>query len=722
MGAHRFSGWDSHGSLEARRCPPGGRRLFPAAAAALLGLLVASARGETYADFTKVKRWTASFRIQVRENGSMKMVGISQVGTQEYETSGRVLLQVLDIDEDQALWEGQDGRGQGSGRTRTDTSSPSGSGGERSQYSGSSRCVARLQVDALDGEHYDFGASCGEDEVPGSWEQWGPESRDSGERGEYLLGASSETLPLPSKGLTLEGTRTIRTGDEGPHPGIEGAHERVETHTWRLVPGEVEEVELVFEPVADFYPRWLPEGNLDSPAVSGNALDFRARVQKVGGGVPTRKVARIEFALEETSHELGLCLNFPAGAAADEHPDLALSPSNGNGPVLDWAQTFPVTDEPEAIITVRSFDFGAWGILRVTATMVDGEEVVGRFLPTGGTGATIPADRDGNHMADVWEAAKEASSSPGADDDPEPKGQASAGDGLPNFEEYRGFVIRDPRGRRLHQRTEPRLETLLVIDPEGFLHAEDWRTATGMECYRIDAELAGEGDASLPAKGNASNPNRGFARRPSWDYAVRILRQPEPRDDSYGYAFPPAGWSTERMILEMEPKQVRYVGMWPDKIARTTRFMRENLERALSPDAPTGSAERVAIILAIRAFLSTPERQRLAREALDRLADPAARAALEAAVSRRVAVHEVGHACGVDHHGVSVVDGEVLVMETESQGPESCPMRYNLEEISDRVVIPIVEMLMPSGGMAAGGGRFCTDFPGCWQSLDVNDD
>lgn len=690
-------------------------------AVALVVLLFASvAHAETYADFAKVKVWTATFTTDVRETRSARVPGISESEVRRDQVSGRVLLRVLDVTEDQILWGGEDGRGTGSGDSRTDSQSIAGSGGESRRYAGSSRCTAQLQIDALDQNTYTFGGSCGEDEVEGSWETWGPDGRKGGARSERLLSTSSETKPLPPRGLALEGTRIVRTVAE-PVPGIDGTSERVETHTWRIVPGEIEEVELVFEPVGGFYDRWLPEANLATPAVSGNAIGFKATVQKVGGGVPTRKVAKIEFKLSETSNEKGICLNFPPNTAADSKMDLALILAPGNGPSPDYAQTFPISDKREETITVRSFDYGAWGVLRVTAKMLDGEDLTGRFLPTGGSGATIPRDRDGNHIADWWEEAKEASGGPETDIDDKPAGQAGPGDGIPFYEEYRGFVIRDAAGKRKHQRTEPRLKTLLVIDPEKYLRAEDWRTATGIELFRMEEALAGEGNTGLGGKGNATNPHRGFAKGPEWDYAVRILKEPERVDDVYGRSFPPDDWSAERMIQDQKPKHVRYVGMWPDAFLPSVNRMYEDLQLAISGTALPGSDARARRILAIREFLSTPERQRLAREALRKLADPAARAVIAEALLRRTVVHEVGHACGADHHGVSVVDGAAVVLETESSGPESCPMRYNIHEDVDRAVLPIVEMLLPSEGMAVAGGRFCDDFRGCWPAIDVND-
>lgn len=699
-----------------RRLPP------PVVLVVLAVLLSGSIRAETLADFAKVKVWTATFRCDLRETGSL--VGplrLSVRRDRREEVSGRVLLRLTDVTEDGALWEGEDGRGQGSGRIEEHGSSIVGSGGHRSVYQGTSRCTGRLSVSVLDERMYVFEGNCGEDEVPASWVDWGPDARPGGTRTEHLLGASSETQALPPRGLTLEGPRTERTVEGSPGSATSGSSERVVVHSWRIVPGEIEELELVFEPVDDFYPRWLPEGNLEVPARSGNALDFRARVQKVGGGVPTRRVAGIEFTLDETSHEQGICLNFPPLGVADENPDLALISVQGNGPVPDWAQTFTVSNVPEAVITVRSFDYGAWGVLRVKARMEDGEELVGRFLPTSGTGAIIPADRDGNHVADAWEAAKEVSGPPETDEDG-PANQAAPGDGIPLYEEYRGFAVLDAAGVRKHQRTEPGLKTLFVIDPHEYWRAADWRTATEMESYRLEPDLAGEGNPEMPAKGNASNSNRGFGRLAEWDYAVRILREPENVDGCYGRVFPPDDWTDERLLSDQEPKQIRYVGMWPSRVDRAARFMRENLEIALSGAAPPGSPGRQEVILGIRAFLNTPERQAMARQAVERLADPASVAALAAALLRRIVVHEVGHACGVDHHGNSVVDGAAVTPQLEAEGPESCPMRYNLDKASDLVVIPIVEMLAPGGGMAAGGGRFCPDYMGCWASLDVKDD
>ncbi|MBP8274798.1 MAG: hypothetical protein KAY59_10225 [Acidobacteria bacterium] len=578
-----------------------------------------------------------------------------------------------------------------------------GQAGTHREGSGSIQARAEFVVDVKQ-RTYSLHVYC-DDSVPATAYDWRPDTPRRNYRTTVgLVCPSAAKQPLPSGGGSITGTITHR--DEGN--GL------VVTSQWSLTPAETENYEVLIEPVGN-YDKWLPEGHLTEvadEATGANSIQFRVMFQKVGGGTPSQTPESFTFDLLDTSREPGVALNYPLGADADRRHDLRFHEGDGRFSEVSEDGQQAITESPDDLdfkVTVHSYDFGAYGQLRVTATMAGGHEILGRFVPTGRERIPIPRDDDGDRVADDWEAQYGVGGDAvGSDNDAKPTGQASPGDGIPLFEEYRGFVRLKGRGtERAHIRTDPTLKSLFVIDAENLFKPEDWVDATGMESFRLSPDMVGPGDGAKPAARNATNVNRQYAKGPGFDYAIRLQTQggTAGRADQLGYAeiFPD---------VADNPSQAAYIMVSPSRIRRWVS----------STDADALPAHLERMYAEYRAGTGPIRDESTARLVLDAqrelLTNPAIVTRLVERLVAKTVVHEVAHACGMYHHGVDPV-----VMSADprqvSRGERTCPARYH--NLKDLLAIAVMETLFPrTDGMLLDAGKFCSE-SGCWRKLKARD-
>jgi hypothetical protein len=163
---------------------------------------------------------------------------------------------------------------------------------------------------------------------------------------------------------------------------------------------------------------------------------------------PAYAGAQVTFELSGTSRFVGKAMNAGYG---DEGPDYELG---------GYSATFSNNDYT-ARMELRCLDYG--GRTRVTA-----------FNNSGTAWFDLPLDEDGNWIPDVgWKATANGQvigtiadthsmSFRDDDQDTNPTGSGVVGDGLINFEEYRGFIVRGE-----HRRTNPYQKDLFVDSTVG---------------------------------------------------------------------------------------------------------------------------------------------------------------------------------------------------------------------------------------------------------------
>jgi len=273
-----------------------------------------------------------------------------------------------------------------------------------------------------------------------------------------------------------------------------------------------EDVEAVMIPDQG-YPDWIPQAGADEDT-AGNWISIQVKLQKKGqpGKTPDRRTAQFKFTLADVSHEPGVSGNWPPQPkkGSDGYPpDLKIVPQvNPSLKVSNDGQSAESSDKVvDSTVNLTSFDWAAYGKVKVTATLDDGTQQDAYVQPgpnlQGGPGVTalpIPQDDNGNYIADALDRKLGFSTAPGAiqpppsppiatflpnllgvffhgwqsqpaqaasapapdsDDDARPAGDGTPGDGLSYFEEARGFQIQG-----IHKTTDPSKKDLFVFNPD----------------------------------------------------------------------------------------------------------------------------------------------------------------------------------------------------------------------------------------------------------------
>ncbi len=291
-------------------------------------------------------------------------------------------------------------------------------------------------------------------------------------------------------------------------------------------------------------PAWLPDAR-------NGRIRFTARIYALKEGTWTypAKKRRITFELDRVSRHPGVCMNYPpnrealckpgvthTSPLANENPDLffadddpAMAGFTFENDVTDTSEVrrCPVaiitleSDNPphshhyqkattsdlvsEAMVVVRCEDFGAFGYLKASAkdcqTLLPRKEGTPVSGKTGENTVKIPWDENGNDIADAAPQDKKngVTAAPDVDDDADPGGDGTAGDGLTNFEEYRGFIVKSGAGRA-HIRTDINKKDIFIHDRDGL--ASGYFGQSGLEVHLIPDGMFYNGDSTdKPAPG-----------------------------------------------------------------------------------------------------------------------------------------------------------------------------------------------------------------------------
>lgn len=154
---------------------------------------------------------------------------------------------------------------------------------------------------------------------------------------------------------------------------------------------------------------------------------------------------KFRFTLFDVSRERGYAIN----AGWDTSLDFAFAAGQSGfaAPVetSDGWQVETSGTSASASVAITALDYGAYGKLKAEVN------VDGHWYPLdaegGGRSITVPRDDDNNHIADSWEEVWLGLGLPATDDTDElpatpdaAEAANRAGDGLSNYEEYRGFL------------------------------------------------------------------------------------------------------------------------------------------------------------------------------------------------------------------------------------------------------------------------------------------
>jgi hypothetical protein len=256
---------------------------------------------------------------------------------------------------------------------------------------------------------------------------------------------------LPAQGNTIRGKRTLplrlQLFDQVFSPNL--------TKTWTLT-ADPKPMQLEVE--IPGHKEWMPTAGGPS-GEEGNSLKLTATVLNADGTKSQVTPEKIEFRLINTSREPGAAINSPVENPRLD-PDLQFSPAqNPTGVMADQGQaiTFDsATAGPSTTAVLSSYDFGGFTTVEVKATLPGGQELTGQ-LKTGEPEILVPHRTPGSRIATGFAA-------PGGDlDDTErQEGNPFEGDGLTQYEEYRGLFAKGA-----HRRLDGKTKEIIVNDRTG---------------------------------------------------------------------------------------------------------------------------------------------------------------------------------------------------------------------------------------------------------------
>jgi hypothetical protein len=209
---------------------------------------------------------------------------------------------------------------------------------------------------------------------------------------------------------------------------------------------------------------WMPVAGSDQNT-PGSTLDVQVQLRRKGEKVPTTEMTATWEVELESSKEPGLCMNHPVKDADKENDlrlvttDVFLADNDLQGSSLESTS--------ELAITLECYDYGAFGKLRIRAKTDSGVNLQAYVEEQPGqTYLTIPEDKDDNHVADQWQEDNKLASGlpPDWDESPEPKNHKVPGDGISQYEKYRGFIFQE-----VHERLDPNWKHVFVHDPDGWV-------------------------------------------------------------------------------------------------------------------------------------------------------------------------------------------------------------------------------------------------------------
>lgn len=505
------------------------------------------------------------------------------------------------------------------------------------------------------------------------------------------------TFNPKAKSLSTGGHATYSYRLKGADPAIAAMATLDVSYT--VTRGEVPEQAEVTVDIAG-YDTWIPEAKTDDESKPGNELQVRAWVHKAGDPkTPVDQPAEFTFELYRFGQEKGLCMNWPTNPGdSSKRPDLRILTARNPGltegiPELVMRSKGYVK---EAKAVLSSFDYAAWGLLKITAKDKDGNALAVHFRQRQDAMIAIPKDEDRNHIADAWQDSYGMMGLPAEWDDTEIPGQLVRGDGVPLFAEYRGFVVRTADGHA-HTRLNPREKVHFVIDPQNLFDTNRWWEASRIRAYKVLQPWTKNRVVDIHRGFGGTETEGKWATHIEEDTTAVTENQPEEALKELRQQ-----WAVSEgagPVWIGTPKNVEVSRIYTGRIRYTLKWIRAQMLRSLKAPASADDREEAAWLMS----LGIPRDKLIGRlEALT----PADLEPLVKPLVAWMAIHESAHACGVNGH--LNAKGEEDEAASGKRVPD-CPMQYMDWKEKRRLVL---------FGALGGTGKFCNDRTHrCWQSL-----
>jgi hypothetical protein len=470
----------------------------------------------------------------------------------------------------------------------------------------------------------------------------------------------------------------------------------------------------------DEYEQWQPEAGRDEDTV-GNQLRIEAelRYKDRPDETPVEK-ATFRFHLLDTTREPGVCLNAPAKDKAKDTLDLKIDQDVNLDLQVEDPESGQAasTLEPAraAGVTISSYDWGAYGRLRVTATTEDGRVLVAHLDGQPEIQElTIPLDDNGNHTADAWEQNEGVlgKNLPADwDGSPIPRGLKSDGDGIALYEKYRGFEF-GVAGQTRHERLVALARHIFVYDPDGIVLSTmvDPRSVESSLSRASQCRVRFVDDEHWTGAGESGSGKRLVNFNSGYGHAVDQHALDVRLDDGATPTHPPA-WAATYEAATGAPYTGAVGGArgmtYPDY--STGRSMESpqdafrivvfsnNIWQAMR-DYATFHTQALPEFASAASDVVAREVARYTAEHMDQASE-----AYQKQLARVIS-HEAGHALGVNHH------------DPLQAGDKTCVMRYTGGTDCPRNADDRFELACYN----PWPHTFCTSGANCWGQVQVSD-
>jgi hypothetical protein len=391
----------------------------------------------------------------------------------------------------------------------------------------------------------------------------------------------------------------------------------------------------------------------------------------------------------------------------DVDPDLQMSDLNSDYQITQNTATKQLSGKDQSQqVQIWCRDYGAYGKLKASVLVggqwceADADGVPDKYV-------TIPLDLNNNKIADYWEKQNNVYGKPADwDEDPNPSGQRTNGDGMTNYEEYRGFFVSDGSGGTEYKRMNPMQKELFVIDKDKMFDIASWKAASGIKAYWLDEDMT-YGDKA----GNDKDLSRwvdfcsGYAKGSK--YAVRLVKVNGSIDPDDNKTTDDWGVDISHTNIS-SPKSSFIDEIFPDNINSYIHHAADTLKKYLKK-YPNGYDIHGTFVshATMKKYIDIMNDNTKSKYLFDYF--------LNATV-----LHEVGHACGVHHHG----GGDTNKTDT---GDLYCPMIYIGDydyPIFMAKLTPVFKLIDKFGEnviVSYTSLKFCKKKDKCWKQISVND-